>query len=393
MIEPNIKPLGEVCDFFNGKAHEKAISEDGQYKVVNSKFISSEGNEFKLTNNQNFPLYKGDICLVMSDVPNGKTLAKCFLVDADNTYSLNQRICAIRTDKFDLKFLYYQLNRHPFLLSFNNGENQTNLRKADILNCPLWIPSISEQKHIVSMLDQTFADIEQARDKTERNLKNVRELFESYLHQLFSQRGDDWVEYTMSDLCEITSKLVDPKEEQYLDFQHIGAGNMVSTTGELIDVKTAREEGLISGKFVFDKSMVLYSKIRPYLMKVCRPDFIGLCSADVYPLSPIVEKLDRNYLFYLLLSKDFTDYAISGSGRAGMPKVNRTHLFKYSVSVPSLNKQREYAKKIDRIASQTKILEKVYSTKLCKLEELKNSILKKALSGGLSNNPSKGANA
>lgn len=90
-----IKKLGEVCEFFNGKAHEKNIDENGKYKVVNSKFVSSNGAVAKRTEKAQFPLFIGDIVMVMSDVPNGKTLAKCFLIDKDDTYSLNQRVCAI----------------------------------------------------------------------------------------------------------------------------------------------------------------------------------------------------------------------------------------------------------------------------------------------------------
>ena len=264
--------------------------------------------------------------------------------------------------------------------------------KDFIENTVIPLPPIPEQKRIVAILDQAFADIEQARAKTEQNLLNARELFESYLQQVFSQRGEGWVECQMSDICEIKSKLVDPKEDVYLDFPHIGAGNIISITGKLIDVKTAREEGLISGKFVFDETMVLYSKIRPYLMKVCRPNFIGLCSADVYPLAPVAKILNRSYLFYLLLCKDFTDYAISGSGRAGMPKVNRTHLFSYPVRIPSIEVQSEYVAKIDMIAEQSQSLEKLYSSKLLKLDELKKSILQKAFSGELTKAPAKKTN-
>jgi type I restriction enzyme S subunit len=97
-----------------------------------------------------FPLYKGDIVMVMSDVPNGKALAKCFIIDQDDTYSLNQRICCIRSKEFDTKYLYYQLNRHEHFLAFNNGENQTNLRKDDILACPLIKPSMEEQRRMVA---------------------------------------------------------------------------------------------------------------------------------------------------------------------------------------------------------------------------------------------------
>jgi type I restriction enzyme, S subunit len=148
-----------------------------------------------------------------------------------------------------------------------------------------------------------------------------------------------WVEKTLAEVCEITSKLIDPREPEFLDLKHVGAGNIISKTGELIDVQTAREEGLKSGKFVFDESMVLYSKIRPYLMKVVRPDFVGLCSADIYPLSPIQPEVSADFLFYLLLTEDFTDYAVKGSARAGMPKVNRTHLFKYRAWFPPLPEQ------------------------------------------------------
>ena len=138
------KTLEEVANFANGKGHEKDIIADGKYVVVNSKFISSDGFIAKKTTHALFPLYQNDIVMVMSDVPNGKAIAKCYLVEKDNKYSLNQRICAIRSKIFNTKFLYYHLNRHPYLLNFDNGENQTNLRKNDILNCPLYIPPLSE---------------------------------------------------------------------------------------------------------------------------------------------------------------------------------------------------------------------------------------------------------
>ena len=283
------------------------------------------------------------------------------------------------------KFFAYFLNAAP-VADLGYARHYRLLKEITVP-----VPPREEQKRIVAILDEAFADIEKVRAKTEQNLKNARELFESYLQQVFSQRGEGWVEYKMSEVCAITSKLIDPKDLEYLDLPHVGAGNMVSGTGELVDVKTAREEGLISGKFSFDSSMVLYSKIRPYLMKVCRPDFSGLCSADVYPLVPIDGLLDKDYLFYLLLSQDFTEYAVSGSGRAGMPKVNRTHLFNYSLSAPSIDSQREYVVKMDQILEYSQALESVYSLKLKSLDELKKSILQKAFSGELTQKNNQGA--
>jgi len=143
----------------------------------------------------------------------------------------------------------------------------------------------------------------------------------------------------LSDVCGISSMLIDPRRTQYLQMPHVGGANIESMTGKLLDLKTAEQEGLKSAKFLFDEQMVLYSKIRPYLMKVARPDFRGLCSADIYPLSPSDGRLNRNFLFHLLLTPTFTDYAITGSARAGMPKVNRDHLFAFVFHLPSLAEQ------------------------------------------------------
>ncbi len=129
--------------------------------------------------------------------------------------------------------------------------------------------------------------------------------------------------------------------------------------------------------------MVLYSKIRPYLMKVARPDFIGLCSADIYPLMPLPNKITRDYLFYLLMSKQFTDYAILGSARAGMPKVNREHLFEFRTWIPPINQQNEFSKTLDALHAEIRHLASFYQRKLAALEELKKSLLHQAFNGEL----------
>jgi len=145
--------LTQIVDYENGKAHEQDIVDDGDYIVVNSKFISSDGDVKKFTNIAFCPAQKGDILMVLSDVPNGKAIAKCFWVEEDNRYTVNQRICKITPRNLDSKILYYLLNRNPYFLAFDDGVKQTNLRKEDVLNCPLLIPSDpKEQEKIASCL-------------------------------------------------------------------------------------------------------------------------------------------------------------------------------------------------------------------------------------------------
>ena len=303
----------------------------------------------------------------------------------DRPAAFNQAIAGIKpNEKLNLIFVLHAINsKRDEILGQRRGVRQKNLSLEKIRDIQLTLPPLPEQQRIVGILDEAFADIATAKANAEKNLQNARALFESHLQSVFTTRGDGWVDKRLDEVCAITSTLVDPRKKEFLDLTHVGAGNIESKTGVFVDLKTAREEGLISGKFLFDESMVLYSKIRPYLMKVARPDFEGLCSADMYPLAPIPNMVTRDYLFHLLLSKNFTDYAIPGSARAGMPKVNREHLFEFRVCLPDVKKQKKLATNLDDLHEQTLRLARIYEQKLAALDALKKSLLHQAFAGEL----------
>jgi len=145
--------LGDLVEYENGKAHEQWIVEDGQYVVVNSRFISTGGAVRKYTNAEYIIAKAGEVLMVLSDLPKGKALAKCYFVEANNRYAVNQRVCRLRPNKIDGNFLYYALNRHPRLLAFDDGLNQTHLSKGAVIECPLSVPrGKCEQQRIASCL-------------------------------------------------------------------------------------------------------------------------------------------------------------------------------------------------------------------------------------------------
>lgn len=142
------KKLEEISEFQNGKAHENFVSATGKFILVNSKFISTESKVKKYVNKQLTPLEINDIAIVMSDVPNGKALAKCYLIENDNTYTLNQRIGRIFNIKGNSKFLFTQINRNKQLLKYDSGVGQTNLKKSEIIGIKIYWPSKNEQDKI-----------------------------------------------------------------------------------------------------------------------------------------------------------------------------------------------------------------------------------------------------
>ena len=183
------KELGDIVEFQNGKAHEQHIKPDGAFKVINSKFISSNGIIYKESDKQLTPLVKNDVVMVMSDVPNGKTLAKCYLVESDDTYTLNQRIGCFRVKnnkELDAKYLFIQLNRNEQLLSYDKGRGQTNLRKNDILEIKISIPDLITQEKIVKELDELSVRVAELRALQEEQLADLKSLERAYLHEAFN---------------------------------------------------------------------------------------------------------------------------------------------------------------------------------------------------------------
>ena len=190
MLEPKEgweeKTINDVALFRNGIAHEKDIEEGGNYIVINSKFVATEGTIRKYVDKQLAPLYTNEIVMVMSDVPKGKTLAKCYIIECDNKYSLNQRICAFKSKGLETKLLYYMLNRNPNLLKYDNGENQTNLRKNQILECPVAYPTqINEQQSIVDTLDSLKSKVDKLQENYDKISQECDALKQAILKQIF----------------------------------------------------------------------------------------------------------------------------------------------------------------------------------------------------------------
>lgn len=178
------KTLGEVSTYVNGKAHEKDITDTGKYVVVNSKFISSDGDVIKHSNSAYCRAKERDILMVLSDVPNGKAIAKCFYVSKDDTYTVNQRICKLTSKNIDGIFLFYVLNRNPYFLAFDDGVKQTNLTKSNVLACPILKPkNKKEQQKIATCLSSLDELIKEQKQKIEQLKQHKKGLMQKLFVQ------------------------------------------------------------------------------------------------------------------------------------------------------------------------------------------------------------------
>ena len=182
------RKLGEVAKYRNGKAHENCIDESGKYIVVNSKFVSTNGTVIKHSNMQNEPLAQNEIAFVLSDVPNGRAIARTFLVEENDKYTLNQRIAGITSSENTYPyFLHILMNRHPYFLAFDDGVKQTNLSVSDVLNFETYYPEYEEQKQI----GEYFRNLDRLITLHQRKYEKLHNIKKSMLEKMFPKNGSN----------------------------------------------------------------------------------------------------------------------------------------------------------------------------------------------------------
>ncbi len=127
---------------------------------------------------------------------------------------------------------------------------------------------------------------------------------------------------------------------------YVGLEN-IESGGRFANVRPVENGELASSKFAFTPRHVLYGKLRPYLAKIARPDFAGICSTDILPVLPGPE-LDRGYLAWLLLTPEMVSSAASRATGANLPRLSPNALAEMKIPLPPLPEQRRIAEILDK---------------------------------------------
>jgi len=182
-----------------------------------------------------------------------------------------------------------------------------------------------------------------------------------------------WEQCNWEDKVIMSTNMVDPRCGEYDNLPHIGPGNIESFTGRLFDnVKSVKEDKLISGKFLFESGDIIYGKINPQLGKYVYAPYKGLCSADTYVLRS-KNGLDQSFLYTVLQTDSFFRYSVSVSMRSGMPKINRDELNEFNFIAPFSNEQYKIGTMILSIENLITLHQRKYE----KLKNIKKALLQK----------------
>ena len=365
--------LGEVCEFQYGSSLIEKARQSGLVQVYGSNGVVGYHDT---------PLTSGPTIIIGRKGSVGQvhySAIPCYPIDT--TYFIDSV-----KQPIDLRWLSHILQLLG-LPQLNKASGVPGLNRSDAYKLEIPIPPLQEQNCITAILQEQMAAVEKARAAARERLEAVKALSAAFLRQVLPQPGQPlpvgWRLTSLGEVIEIVSGQVDPKEAQYRDLPHVNGENIESGTGRLIEVRSAAEDQMISGKYLFEPGVVLYSKLRPYLKKAVIADFQGLCSADMYPILPKANNLNLSFLLALLLSEPFTRYAESHSQRARMPKLNRDQLLAYATPLPPLADQKRIAALLkDQMAAVDKA-RAAAEVELETINALPAALLRRAFNGEL----------
>jgi len=370
----------EGVPFYRGREVTR-LSKDGF--VDNELFISEE------LYREYFDKYgvpkAGDIIITAIG-----TIGNSYIVrDGDRFYFKDASVLWLdKISDVSSEFINYWL-KCPLMkdqLDKGNGATVDTLTIKKLQSLHVHLPPIKEQKRIVAILDEAFAGIDTAIANTEKNLANARELFESYLNEVFAKKRDGWEDIKLGAACvvergssprPIKAYLTD--DEDGVNWVKIGDTKGITKYIETTKQKITKEGALRSrrvepGDFILTNSM---SYGRPYIMATT--GYIH----DGWFVLRLKEHINPDYFYHLLSSRLVQEqFGVLAAG-AVVKNISSDLVKKAILPIPPMEQQVEIVAEIEMLSEQVQQLESIYERKLETLNELKQSLLQKAFSGEL----------
>ena len=392
------KSLGEIAHFQRGLTYSKKDEADTSNNIVlRATNLRLEDNsldlsELKFLKNtieiDEKKKVKKDSLLICLSSGSKKHLGKVAFVDDNYDAYFGGFIGQITPKEgTDSRFLYYLLVSDfykQYISNLSDSANINNLRMDDLKAFKVPYPPISEQKRIVAALDEAFVAIDKAKENTEQNLQNAKDLFESYLQSVFEKKGDGWQENSLAEIADVeygyTDKSTDEGDYRYVRITDIDKnGELILDNKKYINHSKEAERFLIQDRdLLMARTGATFAKV--LLFKGDEPSVFASYLIRIKFNESIVNAL----YWYFTKTRYYWEQANNLKSGAAQPHFNGAAVKKVVFIYPkSLSEQNKLIEKFEILSIKTKKLEAIYLKKLEELEEFKKSILKEAVAGEL----------
>lgn len=387
-----IKKLGDVCELISRGISPKYTEKNGLV-VLNQKCVRDHKISFKQSRLHNREekkvglekfIKQGDV--LVNSTGTGTLGRVAQVKDKIEDVTVDSHVTIVRplSDLFFNDFFGWVMIFIEDEISTRGAGcgGQTELARETLKNdfTISYPKSIKEQQRIVSILDEAFANISKVKDNAEQNLKNAKELFENYLQNIFINKGKDWKEKTLGDVCTLYQGIaINAKTKHSL---------VEKSSLPLLRIKDLKNNTV--EQYIDPNNYPVNALVKEEDIIYTRTGSLGLVfrgkkgvlhnnSFKVVP-SP---ELINDYLFIWLQNPLFKSKIMSLALKAAQPDITHAIFKVQEIAIPPIKEQKEIVKKLETLSIETKRLEAIYEQKINGLEELKKSILQKAFNGEL----------
>jgi type I restriction enzyme, S subunit len=389
-----IKKLKEVCDKITDGTHQTPKYFDDGFIFLSSRNVTSgviNWDNIKYIDEKQHLEMQKRVSPRVNDVLLAKngTTGVAAIVDRDVDFDIYVSLALLRPLKNLLPtYLLYFINSPLAKEQFDGrlkGVGVPNLHLNEIREVEIPLPSLPEQRRIVSLLDEAFAALDQAVANVQRNLENAKALFQSELNRVFTE-GGHWEQKKLKDIA-LTFGRGKSKHRPRNDSKLYGGNYPFIQTGDVRNAdkyiteysQTYNEIGLAQSK-LWKKGTICIT-IAANIAETGILEFDSCFPDSMIGLVVDPKKADVNFAYYALLFLK-AKLQLLGKGSA-QDNINMGTFDEQKFPFPSLKEQTDIVSSLDALSLETGRLEAFYGTKLRVLGELKKSLLSKAFSGGL----------
>ncbi|MGX6610843.1 restriction endonuclease subunit S [Enterobacter kobei] len=287
----------------------------------------------------------------------------------------------------NLKGRYQEIRR----LTGDDGNDRRGLNMPLIRGIEIPIPPLSEQKRILTILDQAFEAIAAARINTEKNRKNVCTLSESYQQEIFIQRNDGWVEKALGEMATFRNGVNFTKSSKGESIKILGVKDFKNHYWARLDsLESIIPDGALPEADTLQQNDIVFVRSNG------NPELIGRClligeiderttfSGFTIRARQSTKEILPQYLCHFLKLSHVRRELVEGGNGANIRSLNQGTLSRLRINFPTeISEQYRIIKQLEAIQAETKRLESLYQRKIDALDELKQSLLHQAFSGKL----------
>jgi type I restriction enzyme, S subunit len=337
-------------------------------------------------------IFDEDTLLISEDGANLLARSTPIAFPASGRYWVNNHAHILKFESMTTqRFVELYLESIP-LDDYITGAAQPKLNQKALNSIPIPFAPLPEQHRIVSIVDEAFEGIATAKGNAEKNLQNARDLFETHLQSVFTQRGPGWVEKKLGDMCERITKGSSPKWQGiayvekpgilFVTSENVGEYQILLEQPKYVEEKFNTKDK----KSILRKGDVLTNIVGASIGRTAvfdRDNNAANINQAVCLIRCEAALLSNYFLTYLLNSPVFKQVLHDNEVDNARANLSLGFFSQLLVPTPPLPKQREIVAKLDTLREETRGLESIYKRKLAALEALKKSLLHQAFTGQL----------